>query len=449
MSTIYTTANILVSSTLAEQGFAPFGILDFIPVGLPMGVAGILFIVLIGRRWLPAHGLGGQTIPQRRTPSLTATYHLVDNIRAVYVMPGSDMSGLSLAEAGWGRKLGLNVVGISRGGKVMLAPSQSEEVIAGDIVLFNGELDDNLARQHRLFFTQDPDWKGQLISDQISLVEVILAPRSSIAGKTLREIHFREKYELTILAIWREGKILQQKLADIPLRFGDTLLLQGAHSRINVIRREVDYLVLDEDIAPIKSPHKTILSVGLTIFAILLPALNILPIAEAAFSAAILMVITNCISIDESYAAIDWKTIFMVAAMLPLGTAIANTGTADFLGRLVIEALGNFSPLAIAGGMFILAALLTQVMPGQATAVILTPIAIAAGLDLRIDPRGMAMTVALGCSMAFLTPFGHATNLLVMAPGGYTVKDYARVGWPLMVLLFFVMLAATRLYWGF
>ena len=448
MATVYTTANILVSAALSEQGFAPYGVLDFVPVGLPMAVAGILFIVFFGRRLLPAHGLGGETGPRRVNKSLSDTYHLADNVSAVYVMPGSGMAGLSLVHGGWGKTLGLNVVGISRGGRVFLAPSQSEEVLEGDIVLFNGSLEEAAARRYGLFFTEDPDWKGQFISEQVSLVEVVLAPRSTVAGKTLREIHFREKFELTILAIWREGTIIREKLADMPLKFGDTLLLQGQHSRIKVIRREADFLVLEEDMAPIESPQKALLAVALTLAAMLLPAFNLLPIAEAAFAAATLLVVFNCVNMDDAYASIEWKVVFLIAGMLPLGTAMDHTGTAALLGELLVKGLGRLGPLTIAGGIFLLTTLLTQVMSGQATAVILAPIAIAASQSIGADPRSMAMAVAMGCSMAFLTPFGHATNLLVMGPGGYTVKDYTRVGLPLTILLFVVLLVSLKLFWG-
>lgn len=448
MATVYTTANILVSAALAEQGLQPYGVVDFIPVGLPMALAGILFMVYLGRRFLPEHGLGGELGPRRVNRSLSDTYQLASNVSAVYVKPGSGMAGLSLAHGGWGKSLGLNVVGISRGGRVMLAPSQNEEVLEGDIILFTGPLDEVTAQRYGLFFTEDPDWKGQFISDQISLVEVVLAPRSTVAGKTLREVHFREKFELSILAIWREGQVIRDKLADVPLKFGDTLLLQGRHSRIKVIRREPDFLVLEEDMAPIESPKKALLAVGLTLAAVTLPIFNILPIAEAAFAAATLLVVFKCIEMDDAYASIEWKAVFLIAAMLPLGTAMSTSGAAAFLGNLLVHTVGQLGPLALAGGIFLLTTLLTQIMSGQATAVILAPIAISASQGIGVDPRSLAMAVAMGCSMAFLTPFGHATNLLVMGPGGYTVKDFARVGWPLTAVLFFVMLISLYLFFG-
>lgn len=448
MATLYTTANILVSAGLVEQGLKPYGIFDFIPVGLPMALTGIGFMAFWGRRWLPAHGLGRQNQVERHRRSLTDLYNLHQAVVAVYVKPGSTMASLSLAEGGWGRRLGVTVVGISRGGKVRLAPTQDEIVLEGDVILFTGFVDAADMAPYGLVLTEDAAWHGQLASDQIGLVEVALAPHATLAGKSLSELQFREKFDLSLLAIWREGQTMREGLAHIPLRFGDALLLQGRRSRINLLRREADFLVLEEDTAPLKAPWKAWVAIGVTLAAFALPALNLLPIAQATFAAASVMLVCNCLSMEEAYSAIEWKVVFLIAGMLPLGFAMTHTEAAAFLSQTLIALLGYLGPLAVAGGLFWLTTLLTQVMSGQVTAVLLTPIAVAAARSLHVDPRGLAMAVAMGCSMAFLTPFGHATNMLVMGPGGYTVKDYARVGLPLTLVLFGVLLVTLPLFWN-
>lgn len=447
MATLFTTANILVSAALVDHGLRPYGVLDFIPVGLPMAVVGIVFMALFGRRLLPDRGIGGQERPVRQGDHLPEIYDLRQMVREVYVKPGSTLAGLSVSEGGWGKRLGLNVVGISRGGVIRLAPPQSEKVLEGDVVMFTGHTDADEAARCGLISTEDPAWHGQLVSGQVSLVEVTLAPRSALAGKTLREIDFREKFSLSVLAIWREGRTIREALADIPLRFGDALLMQGHPSKIQLLRREADFLVLEEDIAGIESPRKAWLAVGLTTAAVIFSAFNVLPIAEAAFAAASLMILFNCLNMDDAYRSIEWRTVFLIAGMLPLGLAMTGSGTAEFAGNALVNVLGRWGPLAVAAGAFWMTMLLTQVMSGQATAVVLAPIAIAAALSLGVDPRGMAMAVAMGCSTAFLTPFGHATNLLVMGPGGYTVKDYARAGLPLTLLLFAVLVITLPLFW--
>lgn len=448
MATVFTTANILVSNALAEQGLRPYGVLDFLPVGLPMALAGIAFMAVAGRKLLPWRALEGRAT-LRPGANLTEAYQMRDVVRAVYVKPGSAMAGLSLAAGGWGEKLSLNVLGISRGGGVTLAPPRSETVREGDIVLFSGQIDQAELAPHGLVLTEDPAWGGQLVSEQISLVEVALAPRSTLAGKSLREIQFRDRYNLTVLAIWREGNTLRDGLAELPLRFGDALLMQGQRARIDLLRRDPNFLILEEDLgeAEALSPRAW-LAVGLMTAAVALAALNVLPIALSTFTAACLMVLSGCLSMDEAYAAVEWKAVFLIAGMLPLGAAMSSTGAAALVGERLVGLLGGGGALLVAGGLFLAATLLTQVLSGQVTPVVLAPIAIAAARQLGVDPRGLAMAVALGCSMAFLTPISHSANLLVMGPGGYRFGDYTRVGLPLSLVLLAVLLAGLALFWG-
>jgi di/tricarboxylate transporter len=448
MATLFTTSNLLVSAVLVDNGFAPYNVYDFLPVGLPMALAGIAFVTFIGRRRLPRQRLGGQRGPERRAGTLSDAYGMQQAVSAAYVRPGSAMAGLSLAEGQWGERLSLNVVGIQRGSSMNIAPEPREEILEGDTVLFTGVTDEEDLRRFGLRLLEPRAWAGHLVSEQVRLVEVVLAPRSEFAGKTLRELRFREKYDVTVLAIWREGETLREGLAELPLRFGDALLIQGRASKLQLLRDEPGLLVLVEDAGRQAMPRKAWLAAGLTAAAVALAAANVLPIAEATFSAAVLMVLFGCLDMNEAYAAIEWRAIFLIAAMLPLGAAMSNTGTAAYLGDLLVQGLGGLGGLALAAGLFWAAVLLTQVISGQATPVVLAPIAVAAAQAVGADPRGMAMAVALGSCAAFLTPISHPANLLVMGPGGYKFNDYARVGLPLTLILFGVMLAGLWAFWG-
>ncbi len=448
MATLFTTANILVSGVLVEAGYRPYGVFDFAAVGLPMAVAGILYMTWYGRRLLPDRALWGRPGGERPSGTLTEAYGMQQAVSAAYVKPGSSMAGLTLSEGQWGRQLGLTVVGISRGGSVNLAPPAAEEVLEGDLILFTGATDDAELSRFGLKLTADPSWTGQLASDEVSLVEVTLAPRSSFAGNTLRELQFREKYELRALALWREGKTLRDALAEIPLRFGDALLLQGRRSKIKLLRADPGLIVLEEDTGPLQVSRRAVLAVTVTTLAVILAATNVLPIAESMFAAAVLLLLTGCLEMNEAYQAIEWRSIFIIAGMLPLGLALSTTGAAALLGAGLVGALGGLGPLAVAAGLFAASTLLTQVMSAQVTPLVLAPVAIAAAQRLGADPRALALAVALGCSTAFITPISHASNLLVMGPGGYTFRDYARVGAPLTLLLFAVMLAGLALWWG-
>jgi di/tricarboxylate transporter len=448
MATLFTTGHLVVSAVLVDAGFAPYGVFDFVPVGLPMALAGILFVALVGRRRLPQRRLGGETGPERPAGSLSEAYGMQQAVSAAYVRPGSPMAGLSLAEGQWGERLSLNVVGISRGANTNLAPQPREEILEGDIVLFTGITDDQELERYGLKYLDRHAWGGKLVSEQVRLVEVVLAPRSEFAGKTLRELRFREKYDVTVLAIWREGETLRDALAELPLRYGDALLIQGRASKLQLLRDEPGLLVLVEDAVPMHVPRKAWLAAGFTTTGVVLAATGVLPIAEAMFSVAVLMVLTNCLTMNEAYGAIEWRSIFLIAGMLPLGGAMVSTGTAAFLGQGLVDGLGQLGGLALAAGLFWAATLLTQVLSGQVTPVVLAPIAVASALAIGVDPRGMAMAVALGSSTAFLTPISHPSNLLVMGPGGYRFSDYARVGLPLTILLFVVMMAGLWAFWG-
>ncbi len=446
MATLFTTANLLVSAALTERGLPPYGVLDFLPVGGLMAIAGIGYMAASGWRLLPdrSRELDGR----RRVGSLSDAYAMKQAVHAVYVQGGSALANRSIADGGWGQRLGLNVLGISRGGAVRLAPAQTEKVIEGDVVLFTGFTDDEELAAHGLTRTDDPTWQGELASEIISLAEVTLAPRSSLAGKTLRDINFRERYDLSVLAIWREGSTLRDALAEIPLKFGDALLMQGKPQRIQLLRNDRDFLVLEEDTgAPVTGPRAW-LAVGLTMTAIALAATNVLPIAQSTFAAAVLMVLSGCLTMDDAYAAIEWRSIFLIVGMLPLGLAMTTTGTAAYVGEVLVNLLGGWGPLAVAAGLFTVSTLLTQIISGQVTPVVLAPIAIAAAERVGADPRALAMAVALGCSTAFLTPISHSVNTLVMGPGGYKFGDYARAGLPLTVLMLAVLLAGLALFWN-
>ena len=431
-----------------SHSLRPYGVLDFVPVGLPMAAAGIVFMALIGWRLLPDHGIGGEKNGGRDRGSLAEEYGLSKVLTGAYVKLGSAMAGQSLAKGGWDEKLGLSVVAISRGGAIKLAPSPADEVIEGDVVLFTGIIDDEDLAHYGLIRTEDPAWQGRFVSAQVSLVEIVLTPRSPFAGKALREVNFREKFDLTVLALWRGGKTIRAGLMDIPLQFGDAFLVQGSHSRINLLRSEPGFLILEVDVGEIQLSRKTWFAVTAALAAVVLPAANVLPVAEATFSAAFMMVLLGCLNMDEAYSAVEWRAIFLIAGMLPLGLAMTGTGTAGLLGDLFVHSLGNWGSLALAGGLFIVTTLFTQVISGQVAAVVLAPIAIAAARVLGADPRAIGMAVAMGCSTAFLTPFSHPSNVLVMGPGGYTTRDYLRVGLPLTLLLFVVFMLALAVFWN-
>jgi len=451
MATLLTTVNILASTALRDQGLAPFGLLSFAPVGGLIALAGVAYMATLGRRLLPDRGVAEQLKQLRRLRTdLAELYGLRENLFEVRVRPDSPLGGQRLADSGLGETLKLNVVAVIRDGARQLAPSPNTMLRPGDTLLVEGpsgiigEL-----TAHGLMLAQEPGGAAgdELTSDQVVLVEVALSPHADVIGKTLRDIRFRDKFGLSVLAIWREGHPIRVGLSETPLRFGDGLLVQGPRERIEVLRTEPDFIVLEEtDVEGIRS-GKAYVAALIMALALAPAAFNLLPVAEATLAGAVLMVLAGCLTMDEAYQSIEWPAIFLIAGMLPMGIAMTKTGTADWLSQALITPLASLGPLAMIAGLFLLTAGLTQVMSGAATVVVITPIALSAAAHVQASPYAFAMAVALAASTAFLTPIGHPVNVLVMGPGGYTFRDYFKVGLPLTVLTFIVVLLVLPVFW--
>ncbi len=448
-ATLLTTSNILVSAVLSEQGLRPFGLLDFAPVGLPMVATGIGYLVALGHRLLPESGGVTPFEPPARAPhQLADAYALGERLTEVAIAPGSALAGKTLAESQIGERLGLSVLGIRRSGHaLLLAPLPDQRLRAGDTLLVAGRSERVEQLAEAGCQVQAPSsCVEELSNGQVALIEVLLAPRSAAAGRTLKELRFREKYGLSAVALWRGGRSYRTDVGDMRLQFGDTLLVYGARSRIAILQADPDFLVLAEPETPLRA-RKGWLALAIMAAALVAAALSWLPIAEATLLGALGMVVTGCLTMDEAYRAVEWRAIFLVAGMLPAAIALAESGTTEWLGQLVVSGLGAWGPMAVMAGLFLLTTLLTQVLSGQVVAVVMAPLALAAAQQIGAEPRALAMAVALGCSMSFLTPTSHPVNVFVMGPGGYRFRDFVRVGLPLTVLEAAVVMVLLPLFW--
>jgi di/tricarboxylate transporter len=240
---------------------------------------------------------------------------------------------------------------------------------------------------------------------------------------------------------------VQQTVADTPLRFGDAMLMQGPREKIDVLRSDPNMIILEEQ-GSRRVGRKGLLAAAILAFSLGLAALGILPIALATLTGAALVVVTGCIRMDEAYRAIEWRTVFFIACMIPLGVAMLDTGAASFLAASVQGLTGGLGPLATAALLLLLTITLSLFLGGQTTAVVVAPVAIEAAGLVHADPRGMAMAVAIGCSLVFLSPLGHPANLLVMAPGGYRPRDFLRLGLPVTAVTVILALAGLHWFWN-
>ncbi len=449
MATLFTTSNILVSTALRDDGLSAFGVLDFAPTGGVVALAGTLFMVLIGWRLLPdRHPLEHISRVRVLRQELSELYQLRERLWELRVEPRSPVAGSTLARSDIGERLGLSVLAIVHNGHVALAPKPDHILYVNDILLIAGR-EERVAKltERGLNLLMDVAWQGDLSSDKIGMFEVLVAPRSAVVGRTIKQIHFREKYGLSVVALWREGRPFRTDVGDMPLRFGDALLVHGELDKARVLQAEPDYLVLLPEGYQAQRPAKAPLAVGIMALSVLVAAVGWLPVAEAMLAGALLAVITGCLTMDEAYHAIEWRVVFLIAGMLPLGLAMAKSGTAALLGQLVLQTLGGYGPMVILAGFYALTVGLTQVMSGQATAVVVAPIALAAARAMGVNPYTFAMAVALASSTAFIMPISHPVNILVMGPGGYTFRDFIKVGLPMTLVTGAAALAALPIFW--
>ncbi len=376
-------------------------------------------------------------------------YELEQRLMVVGIPPGSSLDGRTLIDSRLGDAFGLGVLGIVRDGETHLMPEPTARLRAGDTLFVKG-LTENLAAVDGLRHLKIETGEiplAALESEEIGLAEVVLSPRSDLPGKTLREIHFREKYGLTVLGISREGEILRTGLRRLPLRFGDALLVHGPREKVRVLGSEPDFLVLTQEAqAPFRREKAPL--AALVMVAVLAPVfLGWLPIFIAAVAGATLMVILRCLSMDEAYRSIEWRAVFLIAGMLPLGLALEQTGAAGYQTEKVLALGGGGGPMAIVAALYVLTALSAQFMPTAAVAILMAPIALDTAAATGLSPYALIMAVALSSSASFLSPVAHPANLLVMGPGGYRFVDYTKVGLPLTLVCLLVVLLVLPLVW--
>jgi di/tricarboxylate transporter len=381
-----------------------------------------------------------------------ADYRLEERLMLAHVPSGSALAGKTLTEGRLGDAYGLGVMGIVREGTTHLLPNADERLEMGDLLLLKGRREDvqTLEGLHSLELEgQAAADLAELESEHVGLIEAVLSPRTTLAGKTLRQLHFREKYGLNVLAVWRAGRAYRSGLRDMVLQFGDALLLYGPRDRAQMLGTEPDFLVLTE--AAQEAPRREKAGLALLIMAgVLVPVIaGWLPIAIAAVMGMVLMVLTGCLTMEEGYQAIEWQAVFLIAGMLPLGIALERSGAAHWVAGGLIAVAGGWGTLAVMAGLGLLAVLASQAMPNPAVAVLLAPIAIRAAADLGVSPYPLLMMVAVAASAAFLSPVGHSSNLLIMGPGGYRFTDYIRVGLPLTIVAMAVALLVIPFVWPF
>ena len=392
--------------------------------------------------------------PDRLTVEELAKETLLgERLRQLRVPPGSRLAGLSLRESRLGDRVDVQILSIVHADGSTRVPAPDDLLAVGDRLVVSGAADmisillmQGLEGVLMEVSRRNPD-PSILEDDQVGLVEVTLSPHSTLSGMSLQALNFREKYGLTALAIWRKGTAHRKGLRDMPLKFGDALLLYGPWKRLNLLGREPDFLVLTETAQEVPRTEKARLAVGIMALVLLPVIMGWLPIYIAVVLGAAVMVLSGSLTMEEAYRYIEWKAVFLIAGMLPLGTALEKTGAARILAEGVVGALGPFGPYAVLFGLMAITFIATSIIPTAALVVLMVPIALKTAATLGISPYALMMGIAMAASSSFTSPISHPANVLVMGPGGYRFIDYIKVGVPLTLLVLVILMIVLPLFW--
>lgn len=443
---IGTPPNLLTSAALIEAGLEPFSLFDFTPLGLIILFSSLIYMLLIGRRLLP-----GYSATHIHGEDLVQEYHLRDYLAEVHVLPKSPYIGKTFSETQLGEKAGLTIMGVQRNDQTAFGPIHNMHIESGDILFVEGQHEHILKLEETGGISILPETirDADLKSPEATVAEIVVSQLARFTGQNLEEMNFRSRYGLTVLAIWRNEEPIIGRLSKVPLQLGDTLLVHGRRERIEDLRDDNSFLLLRPPDGPSPRLNKAPINLIIFVSMISLVAFGILHIATAAVLGAAISVLTGCLSMDEAYKSVEWKSVFLIAGMLPLGIAMETTGTAQLLSDGIITLTGDYGPRGVMLGIFILTGVLTAFMSNAAAAVLIAPIAIQTAYSQGVDPHAYVMGVALAASCAFVTPIGHQVCILVYGPGGYRFSDFTRVGVPLTLLIWVLMLIFLPVFWPF
>ncbi|MBL9169101.1 MAG: SLC13 family permease [Verrucomicrobiales bacterium] len=437
---ISTSTNLVVSGLMVTSGLAPLGMFELTPVGLPIVLLGLTYMMLLGRRLIP---------DRSGPPGLIDQFGMRSYLTEVLILENSPLVGRTLGESGLGRDLDFTVIRLLRGKDQYLQPRSNLVLQSLDVLLVEGprqevlKVKDVAGIEIKADVTlADPSVK----SADLALVEALVIPGSSLSGRTLNSVRFRDRYNLQVLGLNRHGKNLLTKLSRIGLRVGDVLLLQGAKSAFVSLEEDRALSILGEVSEDRPDRTKALRAGGIFLFVLVLGSLGVMTLPVAVLLGAFLTLATRCVTAEAAYREIEWRAIILIACMLGLGVAMEKTGTAKALASLLAGFVEHWNPLWLLAGFFAITTLLTQPMSNQAAAAVVLPIAVQTAAQLGLNPRPFAVMIALAASCSFLTPLEPAC-LLVYGPGRYRFGDFFRVGFPLVIAIFLLSVFLVPKFW--
>jgi di/tricarboxylate transporter len=437
---IGTSTNILVNAMAVTAGLAAFGLFEFARLGLVMSLVGVVYLALVGRWLLPRRSGADQQIDK---------YRLADYLAEFKV--GEDSAGAGQSWEDLEGTEDLDLIRLIRSGESSWRP-RGAVLETGDTLLVHGAADRLIAFKDAYGLETKADevvGDRKISSDEVKLIEALVPPMSRYVGRTLGGSYILARFGCTALAIQRRGRILRDRLTRIRLDASDSLLLQCRSEDVQRLMQSRDLIVTNELTDLVLRRNRALLALLILGGVLALAAFGLVPILLAVLVGAVAMVLTGCLTIEEAYQAIDWKIVFLLAGILPLGLALRETGGAAWLAdRLLRPAMGA-GPLTVLATLYITTAVLTEAMSNNAAAVLLAPIAMSVAGTMEVDPRPFLVAITFAASTSFATPVGYQTNTMVYGPGGYRFGDFSKLGIPLNLIFWGVAVLMIPMLWPF
>ena len=448
LTLIGTSTNLLVNSIFVKSGpYTPLGMFEFSRYGIFLLVVGLTYVVLIAYRILPSRTV---------TSSLTKSYHMGGYLTELKIGDDSPLLGGTTLDRQISQNYDVTILGIQRNKKLLSTNLRETPLEAGDILLVRGSVENffSMKEVEQVYMLTDEKLnQEELTKEENLLVECLLTNQSELVGQSLKEANFRRRFGSFVLAIRREGDILRKKIAHVILRAFDTLLVYGSREKIREMRDSGGFIVLTELERSLRKHRFWWLSIIVIIGAVLLAALSLVPILKGVIIGLAILLVARVITPLEAYNSINWQIIVLIGCLIPLGIAIQSSGTAIMIGNTMVNLL-QFVPeyqqaSFLLAMIYLVAMILTEVSSNAATAIIMTPITLAASANLGLDPRPFIFAICYAASASFITPIGYQTNLMVYGPGGYKFSDYIRVGLPLSITLWVMAVILIPMLWPF
>lgn len=438
---IGTSTNLVVHGLLIENGIEGMSFFEITKIGLPIAIIGILIISTLGHRILP----------DRKEPMVELGENTREFVVELKVQSNYQHLGRTVEEAGLRHLKGLFLFQIERDKQILAPIAPDEKILLGDRLFFTGlpATIIELQKTPGLSLIKDTSYDlKNYDSNYLKTFEAVISPSSPLKGTNVRESNFRSQYNAVIIAIHRNGERIQKKIGDIVLRAGDTLLILARHDFLKKWYNSKDFnLVSASENIPSKPKIYSYISLTVFLLMILAMALKIVPIIIATSAAAVILVFTKCISRNDAQRSIQWNVLLVIASAFGISKALDNSGVAQFLAEQLISSVGSLGVLGILAVVYFMSSFYTEIITNNAAAALVFPIALATANQAGIDPRPLAIAVAIGASASFATPLGYQTNLMVYGPGGYKFTDFLKVGLPMNI--FVGMLAIILIYFWY